>query len=254
MYNVLMKTMATKIKDFFITKKDYCFILAIVFVLYNLILICNGCFPYGNKTVLMGDSIYQVGPFFEHFFNVFEGKSTLFYSNYVGGGVEIFSTLEYLLFNPFYLVVFLGGKNNVFYMFNIAVMLMFLFNALIFFWFSKKYFKNINILSRFALTILFVFSVYISTNFCLTTWLIFPSILLILIDKFLKLVNEGKITAFVCVLVWYVLNCFSVGVSSNIILIVLFSAYIFFTKSKEEQKPIFVRLFTKDYRYQYLRA
>lgn len=237
-----MKTAVQKVKNFFYEKRDYCLVMAIVFVLFNFILLLNGCFPYGKKTVLMGDSLVQVGAFFEHIFAVFEGKSSLFYSNYVGGGVEIFSTIEYMLLNPFYLIVLLFGKNLVFYSFNFAVMLMFIFNATVFFWFAKKYFKNINLITKIALTILFTFSIYITTNFCLVTWLIFPGLLLLLVDKFLKLVESGKMVGFVVVLSWFVVNCFSVGVSSNILLVVLFSAYIFLTVQKEDWGKVFVRL------------
>lgn len=231
-----------KVKDFFKVNKDYCLVTAIVLVLFNIILIMNGCFPYGSNTVLMGDAQVQIGSFFGHLFNVFEGKSTLFYSNYLGGGVEIFSTVEYMLLNPFYLIVLISGKNNIFYSFNFAVMFMFVFNATVFYWFVKKYFPNIDAKIKFLLTIFFTFSTYITTNFCFVTWLIYPALTLLLVDKFLKLVNDGKILSFVLILTWYVINCFSIGIFTNIILVLLFSAYIFITKTKEEQKPIFARL------------
>lgn len=231
-----------KFKDFCVSKKENLITLGVVVVLFNLMLAINGCFPYGHETIAMGDTLAQIGAFFGHIFNVFEGKSDLFYTNYLAGGIEVFSTIQYMLLNPFYLIAILAGKNNVYLMLNFSVMFMFVFNALVFVWFAKKYFPNVKSYIKVCLAVLFAFSPYIAANICFVTWLIYPGILLILIDKFLNLVNQGKILGFVCTMVWYVCTCFSVGVSTNIILIVLFSAYIFFTKQKEERKPILVRL------------
>lgn len=238
-----MKKIFEKFKKFMFEKKDYFLVSAIVIFVFGLVLALNGCFPFGDRTILMGDAYAQIGAFIGHIFNVLQGKSTLFYTNYLAGGVEIFSTLEYMYFNPFYLIALLGGKNNIYYMMNFSVMFMFVFNAIVFYWFSKKYFPNVKKLARVLLTLFFAFSPFAAANFTFVTWLIYPAISLLLADRFLNLVNHGKICGFIVVMVWFVVTCFSVGVSSNIILIVLFAAYIFLMKEKGDRKPILVRLF-----------
>ena len=242
MYNKSMNKFLTKTKEFFAGRKYYWISAGIVFALFQILFIVNGDFPYGKNTVLMGDSYTQIGVFFEYLFDVFSGKANLFYTNAIGGGVEIFSTIEYMLLNPFFIFAFFGGKKNVFLMMNISVMFMFIFNAIVFLWFAKKYFKNIKDSILVLLSIMFAFAPCVAANFCFVTWLIYPAITLLLIDKFLKLVNEGKILGFVCIMVWFVCTCFSIGVSANIILVLMFSAYIFLTVSKEEQKAVFSRL------------
>ena len=229
-------------KTFFKTKKEHFLTAFIVLIIFNIMLALNGCFPYGKETVAMGDSLVQIGSFIGHFFNVIQGESTLFYTNKLAGGIEIFSTIEYMLLNPFYIIALLGGENNIYFMLNFSMMFMFIFNAVTFIWFAKKRFKNVKTLCRITLAVLFAFSPYVAANFCFMTWLIYPALLLLLVDKFLNLVEKGKILGFVVMTVWYVSNCFSVGVSTTIILLVLFSAYIFFTKTKEERKQTFVRL------------
>ena len=231
-----------KTKTFFKTKKEHFLTAFIVLIIFNIMLALNGCFPYGKQTVAMGDSLVQIGAFIGHIFNVFQGEATLFYTNNLAGGVEVFSTIEYMLLNPFYIIALLGGENNIYFMLNFSMMFMFVFNAVVFIWFAKKHFKNVKSVTRIMLAVLFAFSPYVAANFCFMTWLIYPALLLLLVDKFLNLVENGKILGFVVMTVWYVCNCFSVGVGSTIILLVLFSAYIFFTKEKEERKPLFVRL------------
>ena len=240
MYNKAMEKQVVKekLKSF----KDYYIVGGIVFVLFALAMLLNADWPFGKNTILLSDSFVQIGALFEHIFDWISGDVSLFYAPNLGSGVEIFSTIEYMFFNPFFLVVLIGGKANILFSFNIAVMFMFLFNAFVFLWFSRKHFKNISEVFRVLFAVMFAFSSYINFNFAFVTWLIYPAITLLLVDAFLSLVKDGKILKFTIYLIWFVVNCYSVGVSANIVLILLFSAYIFLIVEKEQRKEVFTRL------------
>lgn len=238
-----MEKKDNKFLNFVKLRKDYLIVFMVLFVIYNFLLIINSCFPYGQGTVLISDSYHQIGLVINHIFDVFEGKASFFYTNHIGGGMEIFTTIQYMLMSPFYIFPLLGGRNYAMPLFNISAFFMLVFVAFTFLWFSKKYFKNISLPVRLLFTLLYTFSAYMLSNAAFLTWLIYPALILFLIDAFLKLVNEGKIVRFCVFLVWYVINCFSVGICTNILLFVLFSAYIFFTKEKGSRAPYFARLF-----------
>ena len=67
-----------KITAFF--RKNYAFIFApfIALCIYTAMLIRYGVYPFGAYTVASYDLSAQIVPFFEHIFDVFNGKSTLF--------------------------------------------------------------------------------------------------------------------------------------------------------------------------------
>ena len=64
----------------------------VIAVLIIFVCIANNAIPFGNKTIIVSDSYSQIAEMFEHIFNLFEGKAEFFYTNYLGSGVEIFST------------------------------------------------------------------------------------------------------------------------------------------------------------------
>ncbi len=237
-----MKKPKLNIKDWIIGHRDYFIVFAAVFVLYNVMLAICGIYPYGGNTILYSDSIAQIGPFFEHIFRFLKGEASLFYYNGLAGGVEILSTIIYMLLNPFYLVLLPFGEGGIFYAFSLVLFLIFVFNAFVFLWFAKKYFKSIKEYIIILLTLIFTFSGYIAFSYGFVTWLIYPGITLLLIDAFLILVNEKKIAKFIATMVWFVVTSFGVGVSSNFILVLLFFGYIFFTKEKEEKKQLSLKL------------
>lgn len=229
--------------NFFQKYKENLIVLFILLAVFTVIFLINGCFPFGNNTILVSDSFLQIGPFFEYLFKVFRGEASIFYTNILGGGVEILPTLIYMLLNPFYLIAFLGGEAYCFQMFNFSLVAIMIFNAFVFLWFSKKHFKNISPFFRIIFCLLFTFSGYTLTNFGFITWLIYPALTLLLFDAFYTLSTKGKILKFTIILTWYVINCFYIGIFSNILLILLFCFYTFIIVPKNNRRFVFSKLF-----------
>lgn len=232
----------TKALDFISKKKEYFITFGILSAFYLFFLFINSVFS-GEKTVLISDSYAQVGVFFSHFFKFLRGEASLMYSNYFGKGIEIFSTLQYMHFNPFYLIVLLGGEGLIYEMFTVAIYLMLLFTAFVFIWFTNKYFKNIDLKLKILLALMYVISPYINYNYGFISWFIYPALTLILVDRFLNFVKTKKIASFIVTFVWYIVSCFSVGISTAIVLFVVFTAYLFVVVNKDERKACTKGLF-----------
>ena len=232
-----------KIKEFFKANKNYFLVFGILLVVFNFMFLINGAWPYGSNTLALSDSYAQIAAFFNHIFNWFEGKTSLFYASQLGGGMEIFSTIQYMLMNPFFLIVLICGRSNILTSINFSILFMIVFNACVMLWFLNKRFKNLSSLPKILFSLLFAFTAFSNLNFIFVTWLIYPALALLLIDAFLELVENKKILRFVFVLIWFVVNCFSVGVSTSIIFVVLFFGYVFFKVQKENRKEVCTRLF-----------
>ena len=224
-----------KVKYFARKYRDYLIAAGITAFIFLFACLVNGAMPFGKKTILISDTYEQVVEFFNHIFNVLQGKSTFFYSNYFGGGVEIFSTIQYMFTNPFYIVVLLGGRSNIILMFTFAILLMLIFNGLVFIWFARKHFSKVNEETRIVLALFYVFSAYINFNFGFITWFVYPSLILFVIDRFLHFFKTQKITSLILILIWYVCACYSVGISTVIVLFILMTASILYLKEKEQR-------------------
>lgn len=236
-------TFFEKIKLWTKINLDYIITACTLFVAFLVVLIVNGDMPFGNKSFLVSDTYEQVAVFFNHFFDMFEGKATLFYTNYFAKGIEIFSTLEYMYLNPFYLIVFFGGRQNIYVMMTFSLIFMLIFNGLIFVWFSRKYFKKVNTFTRIIFALLYSLSGYINFGIPFSTWIIYPALILIVTDRFLNFMKTRKMTSFICSLVWYVVACYSVGISTTIVLVVLMVSYILYFEEKEKRAKSLTDLF-----------
>ena len=73
------------------------FILAV----FAIMLAVYGIYPFGSYSLSSYDMNAQVAPFIEHFFDVIDGKSSLFYSYAIAGGADVFGTLAYCCISPF---------------------------------------------------------------------------------------------------------------------------------------------------------
>ena len=84
-----------KIKNFFV-KKDAYLIIAGFFIVFALVgSAIMGVFPFGTKTTSTFDAWHQVCPLYNLVFDFFEGKSSLFYTNSMAGGINTFGVLTY---------------------------------------------------------------------------------------------------------------------------------------------------------------
>ena len=237
-----MSTFVTKIKSFFSKFKLELIVLGIVFLIFNFILLINGAFPYGKNTLLVSDSFALIGVIFEHIFDFLAGETGLIYNVRIGGGAELLSMMLYMIFNPFFLLVLPFGKANIFRSFNLVIFVVLIFNAIVVMWFIKKHFKNLSKFMFIVISLAYIFCSYLIISLATINWLTFPSIILFVIDGFLKLENDGKILPFAISIIFSVINSFVVGIASNIVLLMLFIGHIIITKEKEEQKNIFVKL------------
>ena len=81
------------------------FILAV----FAVMLYHYGIYPFGDYSMSSYDMNAQVAPFIEHFYDVIDGKSSLFYSYAIAGGADVFGTLAYCCISPFtFLFLFFG--------------------------------------------------------------------------------------------------------------------------------------------------
>ena len=88
--------------------------LAIIAAFFILYAIC-GVYPFSEKHISSYDMNAQIAPIIEHLFDVIDGKSSLFYTRSLAGGMDMFGSLAYCLISPFTFIFLFFGKGHAIY-------------------------------------------------------------------------------------------------------------------------------------------
>lgn len=228
----------TKFKNFVRQNKSYFIIAGTILSLFIIVSAIFGIFPFGDNSLATYDGWHQICPTYDLIFDFLEGKSSLFYSTSLGGGMNTFGTIAYTILSPFSLIFLLGGRAGTYNMFCIVILLKLLLIALLACWFIRKFYKNVDEKWQILLSLLYATCGYFT--FCNTwiTWIDFLIYLPLLFASFNHLVNNEKVLPFAVVLALMICTCFGIGSFSMITLFILFGAYAVICLGKDKQKRV----------------
>lgn len=245
--NVFAK-MGRRVRDFFTDPERFTDLLscAVIFVFISLVfavaLKVNGIYPFGKSVMSSYDMLAQVAPFIEHFFDVIDGKSSLFYSFSIAGGADVFGTLAYCCISPFTFVFLLFGKGNVYYGTSIVLPLKIICIGISAYVYLRKRFKNLSPLWRIVLSLSYAFCGYLYVSNTYINWVDILIYVPVLAWGFRKLVKTGQKGTFIVGLCLIIYTCFSIACFSLLIIYPLAIAYCYIVVPKAEQRKTIVDL------------
>lgn len=245
--NFFVKT-GRRVRDFFTDPERLTDLLscAVIFVFISLVfavaLKVNGIYPFGKSVMSSYDMLAQVAPFIEHFFDVIDGKSSLFYSFSIAGGADVFGTLVYCCISPFTFVFLLFGKGNVYYGTSIVLPLKIICIGISAYVYLRKRFKNLSPLWRIALSLSYAFCGYLYVSNTYINWVDILIYVPVLAWGFRKLVKTGQKGTFIVGLCLIIYTCFSIACFSLLIIYPLAIAYCYIVVPKAEQRKTIVDL------------
>lgn len=237
-----------KVKSFFTDPDRLTDILSCVFLfvfisfLFAVLLKINGIFPFGDVSMSSYDMLAQVAPFIEHFFDVIDGKSSLFYSFSIVGGADVFGTLAYCCVSPFTFVFLLFGKGNVYYATSVVLPLKIICVAISAYIYLRKRFNDLSPVLRVALALSYAFCGYLYVSNTYINWVDILIYLPVLAYGFRKLVSEGKKATFIVGLCLIIYTCFSIACFSLLVVYPLMISYCFIVVPKEKRQKSIVDL------------
>ncbi len=226
-------------KNFLFRAWDYFFVAIFILIIFAVNLSLNGVFPFGKNTMAGYDMLAQVSPFIEHLFDVFDGKSSLFYSPAIAGGTDVFGTMAYCMISPFTWIFLLFGKGNVYYGVGIVLPLKLIavsFSALYFLGTFKNIPKPIGVL--FAL--LYAFSGYTFVANTYINWIDLMIYVPFVAVNYKKLVKTGKIWGFAISYALMIYTCFSLASFAMLLVFLIIFCYVFLVE-RENRKEVLVK-------------
>ncbi|MBO4572462.1 MAG: YfhO family protein [Clostridia bacterium] len=199
-------------------------------------------YPFSKTSMSNYDLLAQICPFLEHFYDVIDGKSSLFYSTAIIGGADVFGTLAYCAVSPFTFLFFVCGKGNVYYAISFVLPIKLSCVALSAIFFMKKLFKNIPDYVMLTFSVLYAYCGYMFVANTYINWVDFLIYMPFVILGFKKLVNEGRIRYFAVAYSLMIYTCFSISCFALLMIYVLLMAYAVILRDGRERSELITKM------------
>lgn len=209
-----------------------------ILILFAIALACYGVYPFGRATMSSYDMSAQVAPFIEHFYDVFNGKSSLFYSYAIAGGADVFGTLAYCCVSPFTFLFLLFGEGNVYYGTSIVLPLKIVCVGISGLYFIRKKFPKINPIMQATMALSYAFCGYIYVSNTYINWVDLLIYLPFVCIGFGKIVNGESKKTFVVSLALMIYTCFSIACFSLFTIYPIIVLYAIFAQEKQDRKRL----------------
>ena len=218
--------------------KIYWITVGVVIAICLLVFLIGGVFPFGRNTYGRFDYYYQIIDITSNFFNAISGRSDLFFSFDFVNGSSMFANIFYSCISPFNIIMLLGGRKGIIYLFPLVVILKLITIACVAMFFVRKYFKNISKLTALIFTLLYVFSGYLFLVITQPDWIDFLIYLPLVVIAFDYMKHTGKTRYLALTLSLVIITSFSIGSFMIMYALVIFFFYLLLIVDKRERAQI----------------
>lgn len=194
-------------------------------VLFSVLYIIRGMYPFGNGSVMITDLYSQYVPLLYRFYDVVTGEKNLFLDFSISGGANLYVDTINEVINPFNYVLLLFGRNMIYKAVNIILLLYAGAAAASINFFLLKVFPK-NRKWNLILSICYALSGYMAYNYQVIKWMLFPVIFPLFCLALRRLIKDGK-GGLYALLLCYQLDL-SIQLGFMALLFTLFSCGIYF--------------------------
>ncbi len=214
----------------------------IALCIYVLMLICYDVYPFGDYTVASYDLSSQICPFIEHFFDVFNGRSTLFYSHAIVGGMDVTGSWMYFIFSPFSFLFFIFGEGRVAHTVGIVMACKVMAVSFAGTWFAKKLFKGIPDYLCVALGLTYTYCGYMFVANTYINWVDFLIYMPFVTAAFIHFVKTDKFLPFAVMMACCIYTSFSIACFSMFTVFPLLIGYALLCVEKQRRNLFITKL------------
>ncbi len=216
----------------------YAILTVVVYAIFLLFLRGAGAYPFGDLSISNYDYLAQTAPFMEHFYDVFSGKTSLFYSFNVMGGADMFQSLMFMMLSPFTPLFLLFGRTNTIYAISIILPLKISAIGWSAIYYVRKRFSNVGSVATFSVSIIYAYCGYAVTANTYINWMDFLIYLPLIALGFKKLVDTGSVKLHAIASTCLIYTCFSIACFSYFLIFPLYFIYLFMMVEKDKRKKV----------------
>ncbi len=225
----------SKIKPYVITG-------GIVLLLFSVLFLVKGIYPFGTNSLIWGDMHDQVCAFYYHFYDTFRGNSSLFIDFTTSGGINFLGIFAYYLLSPVSFLILLFDRSDIYLAISILIAVKMLLSSLTSLYFIRTYFKRAPSYLSVLLAILYAFSGYQLLLYQITSWIDIVYLFPLLLMSLIRLLNLEKPTLYIVILTLCFIFSFYLG--GLLLFFIFFSSliYLYCFKEKETRKKAILSL------------
>lgn len=211
-----------------VLKGGYAAAIFLTVLVFVILAICNGVYPFGDNSFLVYDGNDQYLNFYGYLQDIQSTGNNLFYSfNKVLGG-NMFSTSAYYMFSPFNLLLPIFGKEHLLFGVHFVILIKHIFAAAAF-CFCLNYFEKEGTVGKVVLSVCYSYMGYVVTFFMIPEWFDGIVLLPILTVGIHKIIKESSPVLYIVCLTLAIVSNYYIGfmlcVVSVIFYIVLLVLY-----------------------------
>lgn len=169
------------------------FLLISVVLLWMAVLVCKNIYPFGDRSLMVGDGSDQILPAYIHVWDVLRGRKSLFFDWYAGLGNNMAGTvLEFALVSPFNLFFLLVGRSSVEASMSFFILVKLTAIAFGMRFPLRQWFRDISSGMIVLFCILYAFSAFNMEYYYVSRWSEMSFMFPLLMYGYFRLMNEGK--------------------------------------------------------------
>ena len=225
-------------RNFLKKYKDYFLVTGVTLLIFIILFLIKNIYPFGNKTILIGDLSGQIVPYYYYLYDCIKGGSSFLINFTSSNGVNFFGIITYYLFNPLSLLVLLVERSDIHLFMSIIIALKILICNITCLYMVKKLFKNINSLLSVCLALLYGFSAYGLVFYQITSWIDIMYLLPLIVLGLYNLLTEDNPKLYIITLILSLYFNFYLSLLVIIWIFLLSGLFIYIYKRKEIGKKI----------------
>lgn len=211
--------------------RDYFLVGGISALILGVLFFCLKIYPFGNNTVLTGDSYTQVSALFYHLWDVIRGNGSLLVDYTSASGESFYGIFAYYLVSPINLIVLLFKRCDIYLAISLVVALKIIL-ASITCLYSLKYIFKKNNLMFVPLSLLYAFSGYSLLCYQITSWMDVVYMFPLIVVGLKKLIDEDKPIMYgICL---FITICLSFYLAYMMIIFIFLLSFIYIKNNVEK--------------------
>lgn len=226
-------------KSFYQNHKSVIWAILTLCVMYIVLFLFYGIFPLGPNTLSHYDTIQQVDPFLNHWYRWLQADSPLSFSFYVGGGMDMVGSILYICLSPFSIFYLIFGKYNLHYVTNFVYLAKHLCIILAMYYMIRKVYPNIQQhFLIYGILLGYACCGYFCSNATWLSWIDYLMYLPLTVVAYKRMIQKGKIDAFVGMLCCVICASLSLSLQMMIVWFAILCLYPILCITKDTRKKI----------------
>lgn len=219
-------------------KRDYGIVAFIVVLIFVILFLSKGIYPFGTHSLIWGDMQDQITAFFYHLYDSFLGDASIWVDFTTSGSINFFGIFTYYLASPINFLILLFPRDNIYQAISIIIAVKVLLASLTCLYAIRTTFPKTPSYIAILLAICYAFSGYAIVMYQITAWMDIVYLFPILWLGLKKVLDGEKPYLYIVTLTLSFILCFYLAILMLLFIFFLALPYLWFFHREDMKKSL----------------